>query len=93
MGPVRPGAFFYWQHFIWDDGCRGTDGSGTVFQLSTNGTGFTVIKHFSAIAYYNGVWTNADGKGASGSLVLGGNTLYGTLQIGGINGYGTSVQG
>jgi uncharacterized repeat protein (TIGR03803 family) len=70
-------------------GSGGTNGSGTVFQISTNGTGFTVIRHFAAASYYGGVWTNADGKDSSACLVLNGSTLFGTAQNGGTNGHGT----
>jgi uncharacterized repeat protein (TIGR03803 family) len=53
--------------------------SGTVFELSTNGTGFTVLHSFSG----------SDGAGPYAGLVLSGNSLYGTTTVGGIWGNGT----
>jgi uncharacterized repeat protein (TIGR03803 family) len=53
----------------------GSWGYGTVFALTTNGTGFTTLHTFSG----------SDGAGPSGALILSGNTLYGTTG----NGYGT----
>lgn len=51
----------------------GSFGSGTVFQIKTNGTGFAVIKEF----------TGADGSGPTGGLTLSGSVLYGTTSGGG----------
>jgi uncharacterized repeat protein (TIGR03803 family) len=61
------------------------NGSGTVFSINTDGTGFTNLYNFTAINHY----TNRDGAGPEGSLILSGNTLYGTTFIGGNPGYGT----
>jgi uncharacterized repeat protein (TIGR03803 family) len=58
----------------------GTFGQGTVFSLSTNGFDFTNLYHFTGAG---------DGAGPFGSLVLRGNTLYGTTQDGGRWGNGT----
>jgi uncharacterized repeat protein (TIGR03803 family) len=63
----------------------GTNGHGVVFELKTNGTGFTVLKAFSKTV--NG--TNNDGAFPFRGLVLSGNTLYGTTLSDGTNGTGT----
>jgi hypothetical protein len=49
-------------------------GNGTVFQISTNGTGFANLYSFNG---------GADGGNPYGGLVLGGSTLYGTTYLGG----------
>jgi uncharacterized repeat protein (TIGR03803 family) len=51
----------------------GTWDSGTVFKLDTNGTGFTVLKHFNG--------PNGEGAWPKAALVLSGNTLYGTTEV------------
>jgi len=58
----------------------GSSGNGTVFAVSTNGTGFTNLYNFSG---------GNDGANPEGGLVLSGNTLYGTTFYGGTNGNGT----
>ena len=65
----------------------GTNGSGTVFAVNTNGTAFTTLHSFKATAGFNS--TNSEGANPVAGLVLGGNTLYGTAPIGGTNGNGT----
>jgi uncharacterized repeat protein (TIGR03803 family) len=65
----------------------GTPGGGTVFKVNTSGAGFTVLHSFSPT--FLNVITNSDGTGPWAGLVLSGNTLYGTTQYGGTNGYGT----
>ncbi len=68
----------------------GTNGNGTVFKVNTNGTGFTTLHVFTATRTNSaGVFTNSDGASPQASLVLSGNTLYGTAYLGGINGNGT----
>jgi uncharacterized repeat protein (TIGR03803 family) len=57
----------------------GSSGYGTIFALSTNGTGFTVLHSFN--------WT--DGGAYPHALTISGNTLYGTANSGGPLGYGT----
>jgi uncharacterized repeat protein (TIGR03803 family) len=54
-------------------------GNGTVFALNTNGTGFTVLYSFTG---------GSDGAGPCSTLILSGNTLYGTAS-GGSSGQGT----
>ena len=51
----------------------GSLGLGTIFAVSTNGTGFTNLHSF----------TGSDGASPWAGLILSGNTLYGTAQIGG----------
>jgi uncharacterized repeat protein (TIGR03803 family) len=64
----------------------GSAGHGTVFKINTDGSGFTTLYSFTA--YTSG--TNSDGAAPLSSLVLSGNTLYGTASIGGsANSYGT----
>jgi uncharacterized repeat protein (TIGR03803 family) len=66
----------------------GSGGSGTVFKVNTNDTGFAVLHVFSPLsAHYQG--TNSDGASSYAGLVLSGNTLYGTASEGGGSGNGT----
>jgi uncharacterized repeat protein (TIGR03803 family) len=48
---------------------------GTVFAITTNGTGFTNLHSFAG--------SSTDGANPNGQLLLSGNTLYGTTYIGG----------
>lgn len=59
----------------------GSWGGGTVFKLNIDGTGFTTLYSFSG--------SPSDGSDPVGSLILSGNTLYGTTRVGGISGDGT----
>ena len=59
----------------------GTNGTGTVFALNTNGTGFTNLHTFTG--------SISDGANPYGSLILSGNTLYGTASGGGSSSDGT----
>jgi uncharacterized repeat protein (TIGR03803 family) len=65
---------------------NGYTGSGTVFSLNTNGESFTVLHTFTML---NDLGTNYDGVNPTASLILSGNTLYGTTYSGGRVGYGT----
>jgi uncharacterized repeat protein (TIGR03803 family) len=58
--------------------------NGTVFSLSTDGTGFTVLHHFTANEL-----SNSDGAHPLAGLILSGDTLYGTALLGGESGQGT----
>lgn len=62
----------------------GASGGGSVFKISTNGTGFTLLKSFSALVS----GTNADGARPEARLALSGSTLYGTTYFGGVNSNG-----
>jgi uncharacterized repeat protein (TIGR03803 family) len=68
----------------------GGSGNGTVFTLGTEGASFTILYSFSALNYntdsYRGI--NSDGAYPT-SLILSGNTLYGTAYDGGSSGNGT----
>ena len=63
----------------------GTNNYGTVFAMSTNGTGCVQLYGFGANA--------SDGTQPLGGLVLGGNTLYGTTHGGGAGAAGLRQQG
>lgn len=58
----------------------GGSGQGTVFAVHTDGTGLTVLHHFTG---------GSDGARPYASLILAGNTLYGTAAEGGSLGDGT----
>lgn len=55
----------------------GSSGYGTVFKLNTDGSSYSVLKHFSSFDY------------PRGALVLAGATLYGTTQSGGLLNFGS----
>jgi uncharacterized repeat protein (TIGR03803 family) len=69
----------------------GTGGSGTVFAINTDGTGFTNLYSFSPDIYVGqgNNFTNSDGVSPQAGLALSGSTLYGTAANGGLNGAGT----
>jgi uncharacterized repeat protein (TIGR03803 family) len=58
----------------------GSSGNGTVFAVNTNGMCFTNLHSFTGVS---------DGDGPDATLVLSGNTLYGTAHSGGSSGNGT----
>ena len=60
----------------------GTNGSGTVFKLNRDGSGYTVLRRFTG--------TGGDGARPYGKLVEGTDgAIYGTTQLGGTGGRGT----
>jgi uncharacterized repeat protein (TIGR03803 family) len=65
----------------------GTNHTGTVFAINTDGTGFRVLYTLPAISAPD--YTNSDGAGLFSGLALSGNTLYGTAYNGGTSGKGT----
>jgi uncharacterized repeat protein (TIGR03803 family) len=65
----------------------GNGGSGTVFRLNTNGTGFATLYHFTTADVVTS--TNKDGALPVSGLLLSGGVLYGTASSGGTAGYGT----
>ena len=68
----------------------GSSGSGTVFALHTNGTGFKTLHSFApSSTNSSGIYTNGGGANPSAGLILSGNTLYGTTGNGGSSGNGT----
>jgi uncharacterized repeat protein (TIGR03803 family) len=57
----------------------GPSGSGTVFKLNTDGTGFTSLYAFTgSTTNSSGDYINIDGSHPLGGLILSGNTVYGT---------------
>jgi uncharacterized repeat protein (TIGR03803 family) len=58
----------------------GSSGSGTVFKINTDGTGYIVLENFT---------NSPDGAEPAAGLILSGNVLYGTTSAGGISGKGT----
>src|SRR5665213_3056576 len=71
-------------------GRGGSAGYGTVFAVNTDGTGFTNLHSFMAMSTNSsGNYTNSDGAIPEAGLILSGNTLYGTADIGGSSGNGT----
>lgn len=62
-------------------------GPGTIFAINTNGSGFTNLYSFTTPP--GSVITNTDGATPLATLILSGNTLYGTTRNGGNFGYGT----
>jgi uncharacterized repeat protein (TIGR03803 family) len=68
----------------------GTAGSGSVYRVNDDGTGFTNLHNFSGLTPYNPpLFYNADGNVPNGQLVLSSNVLYGTTRNGGSMGLGT----
>jgi uncharacterized repeat protein (TIGR03803 family) len=74
----------------------GTNGTGTIFSLRTDGLDFMVLHMFSVTALNStnmdiALSTNEDGAFPcpEASLALSGTKLYGTARGGGTNGYGT----
>ena len=69
----------------------GVGGTGTVFKVNTDGTSFSILHQFAAGTVINDPrrFTNSDGADEKSTLVLSGNTLYGTASGGGVTGEGT----
>ncbi len=65
----------------------GKYGNGSVFAISTDGTGFTNMHTFTAGSGEQ--LANSDGSGPGGGLALSGNMLYGATYLGGKFGRGT----
>jgi uncharacterized repeat protein (TIGR03803 family) len=66
----------------------GSSGNGTIFAINTNGAGFTNLHNFTQLSDI-GSGTNSDGACPLGGLIISGNMLYGTANIGGKSGNGT----
>jgi uncharacterized repeat protein (TIGR03803 family) len=56
----------------------GSGSNGTIFSISTSGTGFNLLHSFTG--------SSTDGANPTGSLTLSGSTLYGMTQSGGLGG-------
>lgn len=67
----------------------GASGNGTIFSISTDGSGFALLHTFSAGTGASRSITNVDGAYPFGGLVLAGDTLYGTAGSGGSSAKGT----
>jgi len=65
----------------------GHGGSGTAFSVGTNGTGFSVLHHFTATDSTTA--TNGDGASPCAPLLVSGQSLYGTAAKGGEAAAGT----
>lgn len=67
----------------------GSNGTGTVFAIGTNGAGFRILHTFPAFqgSYPNLI--NSGGGAPEGGLILSDNTLYGETYLGGSYGLGT----
>jgi uncharacterized repeat protein (TIGR03803 family) len=63
----------------------GTNTTGTVFAMNTDGSGFTILHTFGQLVSD----TNLDGAYPYAGLLLSGGLLYGTCSQGGTNGSGT----
>jgi uncharacterized repeat protein (TIGR03803 family) len=84
VGLVLSGATLYGTAYLND----GSAYYGTVFKVNTNGTGFTTLHVFTPPTA-SSPYTNSDGANPHASLILSGNTLYGTAYQGGSSGFGT----
>lgn len=62
----------------------GPEGSGTIFSVKTNGTGFTLLHSFESF-----IFIGNDGDSPNPGLILSSNTLYGTTKSGGATEFGT----
>ncbi len=68
----------------------GEAGYGTVFSLNTDGSDFTNSHVFAeGAADSSGLTINSDGLWPQSGLILSGNTLFGTTELGGADGFGT----
>jgi uncharacterized repeat protein (TIGR03803 family) len=68
---------------------EGSSGTGTMFALNTNGTGFTTLYSFSPGGMDYNFSGNRDGAAPYAGLTLSHDTFYGTAYYGGSAGYGT----
>jgi uncharacterized repeat protein (TIGR03803 family) len=65
----------------------GSNGSGTVFKINIDGTGFRVLHEFSAGT--SNTYTNSDGAFPEAPLIVSSNIVFGTASGGGNAGNGT----
>jgi uncharacterized repeat protein (TIGR03803 family) len=85
MGTVPNGGLLLSGSMLYGTLYEGGSYRGQVFGVSTNGSGFTNLHRFSAVVSS----TNSDGAEPFATLIISGNTLYGTTMEGGAGGYGT----
>jgi uncharacterized repeat protein (TIGR03803 family) len=83
-GLVLSGSTLYGTASTGGDG-GGIYGSGTIFKLNTDGTGYTVLKTFPGAPG----GSNQDGTIPQGDLLVDGGTIYGSTSNGGSNELGT----
>jgi uncharacterized repeat protein (TIGR03803 family) len=76
-GLVVGGNFLYGTTYY-----GGPGGAGTIFKINTNGTAFTTLYFFNTVVRNSS--NSVDGANPEGTLVLSGNTLYGTASSGGV---------
>ena len=90
-GVVPFGGVIFSDHRLYGTATGGgSTGSGTVFAVNTDGSGFVNLHNFTALTPLpptSGV--NSDGAHPNRSLILSGDTLYGTAPQGGSSGRGT----
>lgn len=67
----------------------GLFGSGTIYAVNTDGTGFTNIYSFTAASSQSSGYSNSDGAFPLSGLISWQGTLYGTTARGGVGGVGT----
>lgn len=67
----------------------GAGKAGTIFRLNPDGTHFAILYSFGPGVQFGAVYTNADGYGPVGGMVVSNDVLYGTTEYGGTTGYGT----
>ena len=73
-------------------GGGGSNNSGTIFQITTNGV-FTPLYSFAPSGVAGlGLATNADGLNPGALVAAGNNAFYGFTEFGGLNGTGTIFQ-
>ena len=65
----------------------GNGGTGVLFSINSDGSGYSVLHHFEALDC--SAATNTGGAFPSGALVRSGSTIYGTTSAGGQHGCGT----
>jgi uncharacterized repeat protein (TIGR03803 family) len=80
-GPLEAGLILSGNTLYGTAENNGTYGSGSVFKVNADGSGFTNFYNFTATS--NPLYTNSDGAYPIASLALAGNTLYGTASRGG----------
>jgi uncharacterized repeat protein (TIGR03803 family) len=88
---INPSSFIIVGNTVYGvAGNGGIGGNGTVFRVNIDGTCFTNLHSFS-IGSFNRFYdiSNYDGANPQPGLVLAGDTLYGSTQLGGIGGEGT----
>jgi uncharacterized repeat protein (TIGR03803 family) len=77
-GLILSGATLYGTTFVGGVGMGGSSG-GTIFEINTNGAGYSVIHSFT---------NSPDGAQPQGQMVLANGVLYGATTYGGTNGFG-----